>query len=86
LDPSLKHTEFTEDEFVALFEGQRRIGKRNPHETYLFSNESSFVGNKWAVLARLLPGRSENMVKNAWYAVVIVIGAETGLTVMKFCV
>jgi hypothetical protein len=36
-------------------------------EEKILFQEQRLIGNKWAQIANLLPGRSENTVKNRWY-------------------
>jgi len=56
IDPSLKT--------------KKKDAKKAPwsdQETQTLYHAQKIMGNKWAAISKLLPGRSENDVKNKWY-------------------
>jgi hypothetical protein len=41
-------------------------GPWSPEEDQLLAEKQSVLGNKWAEIARFLPGRTDTLVKNRW--------------------
>lgn len=47
-------------------------------EEYKLARAHSQCGNQWAEIARFLPGRSENTIKNKWWVVGPCVGGGCG--------
>jgi hypothetical protein len=45
-----------------------RKGPFSPEEDEIVARNQAVLGNKWAEIARLLPGRTDTLVKNRWNA------------------
>ena len=46
---------------------QFRTGDWTPQEDAIILQQQAIIGNRWSLIASLLPGRSENSVKNRWH-------------------
>jgi hypothetical protein len=55
------------DRYVNTLDRTLKKAPWTPREVNILFQEQRRIGNKWSQIATLLPGRSENGVKNRWY-------------------
>ena len=59
--------EQVKERWLNVLDPDLKKGMWTPEEVHILHEKQALYGNQWSKIARVIPGRSENSVKNRWY-------------------